>query len=45
MPSPPCRAIMMAMRLSVTVSMGLDTNGTLSVIFRVKRDARSTSST
>ncbi len=45
MPSPPCSAIMMAMLLSVTVSMGELMNGTLRAIFLVKRVVSCTSST
>ena len=42
-PTPPLRAIAMAMRASVTVSMALDTSGTRTLIFRVTREVVSTS--
>ena len=39
-PIPPARAIAIAISDSVTVSIAAETSGTLSVILRVKRDAR-----
>ena len=42
-PIPPCRAMAMAMRASVTVSMAEVTRGTRSVIVRVSRVVVSTS--
>lgn len=44
-PSPPWSAMPMAMRCSVTVSMGEDTSGSFSEMFRVTRVWRATSST
>ncbi len=42
-PTPPIRAMAMAIRASVTVSIALDTNGVRSVIRRVSRVEVSTS--
>mmetsp|Transcript_50508 Transcript_50508/g.109917 ORF Transcript_50508/g.109917 Transcript_50508/m.109917 type:complete len:294 (+) Transcript_50508:772-1653(+) len=44
-PMPPCSAMAMAILLSVTVSMGLDTTGVRSGIFFEKREFSSTSCT
>mmetsp|Transcript_145318 Transcript_145318/g.264072 ORF Transcript_145318/g.264072 Transcript_145318/m.264072 type:complete len:241 (-) Transcript_145318:317-1039(-) len=44
-PMPPSNAIAMAVRASVTVSIGLDTIGVFSLIFFVKRDHKWTSCT
>jgi hypothetical protein len=40
---PPCRAIAIAIRASVTVSMAADSRGTATDISRVSREAVSTS--
>src|SRR3954463_14038055 len=42
-PTPPCRAMAMAIRASVTVSIGLDSTGVRSVIDRLSRDVVSAS--
>jgi hypothetical protein len=43
MPTPPTRAMAIAIRASVTVSIALETSGTLSVMRRVRRLLVSTS--
>ena len=44
-PIPPCSAMAMAICASVTVSMGDDTNGSVSLMFLVRYERSDTSST